>query len=178
MATNPETHTQGEKPRLAVLLATVFGAGRLPLVPGTFGSVVGVALGWLIARATAGPAGAPVSRAFIVTYVVVNVAVAAAGVWAATRAAEYIGHKDPSSVVIDEVSGQLISYAGFLGGLAAMNWKTLLLGFILFRGFDILKPSPARRAEWLPGGWGIMADDWVAGGYAAMALWLIHRLGY
>ncbi|HVB34629.1 MAG TPA: phosphatidylglycerophosphatase A [Patescibacteria group bacterium] len=166
------------KPRLALALATVFGAGRLPLVPGTFGSLVGVGVGWLIARAAAGGAAGPLSRGFIATYFIVNVAVAVVGVWAASRAAAYMGHKDPSSVVIDEVSGQLIAFSGFLTGLAALNWKSLMLGFILFRGFDVLKPSPARRAEWLPGGWGIMADDWVAGGYAAIALWLIHRLGF
>jgi phosphatidylglycerophosphatase A len=184
MRSNPsiaETGTNAErraaKPRLAVVLATVFGAGRLPLVPGTFGSLVGLGLAWLIARTTAGPSGVPFSAKFLATYAIVNVAVAALGVWAASRTAFYLRHKDPSSVVIDEVSGQLIAYFGFLAGLATINWKSLILGFILFRGFDVLKPSPARRAEWLPGGWGIMADDWIAGGYAAIALWVIHRLG-
>ncbi|HVC00176.1 MAG TPA: phosphatidylglycerophosphatase A [Candidatus Dormibacteraeota bacterium] len=176
MATNAEN--QPSKPRLALALATVFGAGRLPLVPGTFGSLVGVGVGWLIARTMAGAAGGPLSRNFLITYFVVNVAVAAVGIWAASRAAAFLGRKDPQSVVIDEVSGQLIAYSGFLVGLATVNWKSLILGFILFRGFDVLKPSPARRAEWLPGGWGIMADDWIAGGYAAIALWLIHRLGF
>jgi phosphatidylglycerophosphatase A len=99
------------------------------------------------------------------------------GVWAATLTARYLGHKDPSAVVIDEVSGQLITYFGALGALVALNWKSLVLGFILFRGFDILKPFPARRAEWLPGGWGVMADDWFAGGYAAIALWALHAMG-
>jgi phosphatidylglycerophosphatase A len=85
-------------------------------------------------------------------------------------------HKDPPSIVIDEVSGQLISFAGQLAGVAALHWKSLLLGFILFRGFDIVKPFPARRAEWLRGGWGVMADDWVAGAYVAIILWLAHTL--
>jgi phosphatidylglycerophosphatase A len=166
------------KPRVAVALATVFGTGRLPLVPGTFGSVVGVGLGCLLAWATgaiAAESAGRLSHGFLATYLVVNVAVAAVGVWAASRTATYLRHKDPPLVVIDEVSGQLIAFAGFLGGLAALNWKSLVLGFILFRGFDVLKPFPARRAEWLPGGWGVMADDWFAGGYAAIALWLIHR---
>ena len=56
------------------------------------------------------------------------------------------------------------------------NWKYLLLGFILFRVFDIWKPWPVRQAEKLPGGWGIMADDWVAGIYAALGLWLARAL--
>lgn len=166
------------KPRLAVALATVFGTGRLPLVPGTFGSVVGVGVGWVLARATAArfTKDGALPHAFLAGYIVVNLLLAAVGVWAASRTSAWMRHKDPSSVVIDEVSGQMIAFAGFLGGLAALNWKSLVLGFILFRGFDVLKPFPARRAEWLPGGWGVMADDWIAGGYAAIALWLIHRL--
>jgi phosphatidylglycerophosphatase A len=57
------------------------------------------------------------------------------------------------------------------------NWKYLLLGFILFRVFDIWKPFPARQAESLPGGLGIMADDWIAGIYAALGLWIARALG-
>ena len=60
---------------------------------------------------------------------------------------------------------------------SALNWKYLLLGFILFRVFDIWKPFPARQAESLPGGWGIMADDWIAGIYAAIGLWLARAAG-
>ena len=61
--------------------------------------------------------------------------------------------------------------------LVSLNWKYLLLGFILFRAFDIWKPFPARQAESLPGGLGIMADDWIAGIYAALGLWLLRALG-
>jgi phosphatidylglycerophosphatase A len=67
-----------------------------------------------------------------------------------------------------------------LGGsspLVPPNWKYLLLGFILFRVFDIWKPFPARQAESLPGGLGIMADDWIAGIYAALGLWIARALG-
>ncbi|MGB7153954.1 MAG: phosphatidylglycerophosphatase A, partial [Candidatus Acidiferrales bacterium] len=80
----------------------------------------------------------------------------------------------PQFVVIDEVSGQFLTY---LVALAPLNWKYLLLGFILFRGFDTWKPFPARQAESLPGGWGIMADDWMAGIYAAIGLWIARALG-
>ncbi len=93
----------------------------------------------------------------------------------ASRTANYIGKKDPQIVVIDEVSGQLISYLAI--GAAVPNWKYLLLGFILFRVFDIWKPFPARQAESLPGGWGIMADDWIAGIYAALGLWAARAMG-
>jgi phosphatidylglycerophosphatase A len=66
---------------------------------------------------------------------------------------------------------------GLITHRAALNWKYLLLGFILFRVFDIWKPFPARQAEWLPGGWGIMADDWIAGIYAAIGLWIARAVG-
>ncbi len=93
----------------------------------------------------------------------------------AERVAQFTGQKDPQFVVIDEVSGQLITYLGL--GTAAPNWKYLLLGFILFRAFDIWKPFPARQAESLPGGLGIMADDWIAGIYAALGLWIARAMG-
>ncbi len=59
----------------------------------------------------------------------------------------------------------------------AVRWKYLLLGFILFRLFDIWKPFPVRQAESLPGGWGIMADDWVAAVYAGIGLWIARAAG-
>jgi phosphatidylglycerophosphatase A len=96
------------------------------------------------------------------------------GIWAAEKMAIESAVKDPQFVVVDEVSGQMLTY---LLALAPINWKYLLLGFILFRAFDIWKPFPARQAESLPGGWGIMADDWVAAVYAAMGLWLARAAG-
>jgi phosphatidylglycerophosphatase A len=104
----------------------------------------------------------------------ISFAIATLGVLCATRVAEFSGNKDPQFVVIDEVSGQHLTY--FLS-LAALNWKYLLLGFILFRVFDIWKPFPARQAESLPGGLGIMADDWIAGVYAALGLWIARAAG-
>jgi len=118
------------------------------------------------------------------------VLLAAIGVWSASRAAAYAGIEDPQFVVIDEVAGQhfalllpLIPIAlphftahmdfsvfAIFFALSLVNWKYLLLGFILFRVFDIWKPWPIRRLEKLPAGWGIMADDWMAGIYAAILL--------
>ncbi len=97
------------------------------------------------------------------------VVVASLGVIASHRAAAYARVKDPQWIVIDEVSGQLITYFIF-SPVLLLNWKSGLLGFILFRLFDIWKPFPARQLENLPGGWGIMADDWMAGMYAAIVL--------
>jgi len=78
--------------------------------------------------------------------------------------------KDPSQVVIDEVAGQLIALLA-----APLNWKYLLASFILFRGFDIVKPPPVRQLERLPGGMGIMMDD-VAAGFLALFLGQLLRL--
>ncbi len=101
--------------------------------------------------------------------IAIAVLISAIGVIVATRAARYAQIEDPQWVVIDEVSGQLITYYLFFWVLP-LNWKSWLLGFILFRIFDIWKPFPARQLERLPGGWGIMADDWMAGIYAAIVL--------
>jgi len=123
--------------------------------------------------------------------------IAVMGVWSAGRAARFWDQKDPQRVVIDEVSGQHLTlllgcllpvsggaatqWSGYPLGLitvhTALNWKYLLVGFILFRGFDIWKPAPVKHAERLRGGWGIMADDWVAGVYAAIGLWIARAVG-
>ena len=112
------------------------------------------------------------------------------GVWSAGRTAQFAGIKDPQFVVIDEVAGQHItlilplipvampnlaahmdfSQYAIYSALSLLNWRYLLAGFVLFRLFDIWKPFPIRDLEKLHGGWGIMADDWLAGVYAAILL--------
>jgi len=124
-------------------------------------------------------------------------AIALLGIWTASRTAGYLGSKDPQIVVIDEVAGQYLALvtgalwpfrmevtntcAGAYSSrnlvLHPLNWKCVLAGFILFRVFDIWKPFPARQAESLPRGWGIMADDWIAGLYAALGLWALRAAG-
>jgi len=120
------------------------------------------------------------------------------GVWSSSRAASYAGLKDPQYVVIDEVSGMQLTLMlaimpvglptrvlpaddatdfGLYSAFSLLNWKYLLLGFILFRVFDIWKPWPIRWLEKLPGGWGIMADDWMAGIYAAILLRVALHFG-
>jgi phosphatidylglycerophosphatase A len=170
------------KPRVSFGIATAFGLGFLPRAPGTFGSLAGVAL-TVFFWALLVPSGSPDiylhDHYFAVPpqgiAILIMLFVSGIGVVAADRTARYLGQKDPQVVVIDEVSGQLISYLGI--GAAAPNWKYLLLGFILFRLFDIWKPFPARQAESLPGGLGIMADDWIAGIYAALGLWAARAIG-
>ncbi len=188
----PTTTSSGKrKPRISLAIATALGLGYIPKAPGTFGSLVGVILGWGAMAlsplqfapriAATGELSNPPAfwwSNFAGTECVTIVVVSVIGIWAAGRTARYLQNHDPQIVVIDEVAGQLISYLGLATPKTfALNWKYLLLGFILFRVFDIWKPFPARQAESLPGGLGIMADDWIAGIYAALGLWIARALG-
>jgi phosphatidylglycerophosphatase A len=130
------------------------------------------------------------SLVLLVPSVAVWLLLALLGVRTSSDVSQYAGTKDPQFVVIDEVSGvhltlilALAPVAPMLflrpedaatfalySGMSILNWKFLLAGFLLFRLFDIAKPFPCRRLEKLPGGWGIMADDWMAGVYAAICL--------
>jgi phosphatidylglycerophosphatase A len=93
------------------------------------------------------------------------------GVPICRRAAGLLRSKDPSAVVFDEIAAMPVVFLLIPFGLA-----TSIAGFLLFRLFDIAKPWPIRRFERLPGGWGIMADDFVAGLYAGGLLWCAVRL--
>jgi phosphatidylglycerophosphatase A len=176
----PTASTRRPKPHISILLATWFGLGYLPKAPGTWGSAAGTALALLMAgvsfrhfdKFTASHQQRNFwTTGLLASYfeVFVAVVIAVVGVLVSDRAARYAQAKDPQWVVIDEVSGQLITYYLFFLVLP-LNWKSWLLGFILFRLFDIWKPFPARQLERLSGGWGIMADDWMAGIYAAIVL--------
>jgi phosphatidylglycerophosphatase A len=163
----------------AYWFAIAGGLGKLPKAPGAWGSLAGVALAWLFGKLEFGflASGSYTFGPFNPLFW--WLALSAAGVWAAGRVERAAGKKDPQEVVVDEVSGQwlaLLASPAMLSGSA--GWKSFLAGFILFRVFDMTKPFPAGRAESLPGGWGIMADDWVAGGYAAVALWVAHWIGF
>jgi phosphatidylglycerophosphatase A len=185
------TNNAGGKPRVSLAIATAFGLGYLPKAPGTWGSLAGVLLGWCamaLSRLQVNPRIAATGElsnpsaiwwlGFAWNEFAMIIIVSVIGVWAADQTAKYLRTKDPQIVVIDEVAGQLISYMGLATPRTfAVNWKYLLLGFILFRVFDIWKPFPARRAESLPGGLGIMADDWIAGIYAALGLWIARAAG-
>jgi len=139
---------------LALLTATFFFTGYAPVAPGTFGSAAGVLL-FLLLRLAGVDAQLPV----------VATGLALVGVWAAAVTARSVGRSDPGIVVIDEVVGMLVTVAWL--PLSALG---LVAAFFLFRVFDIIKPFPAAQSEALPGGWGIMADDVLAGVYANCAL--------
>jgi len=135
---------------LALAIATC-GVGYLPLIPGTFGSLVGVGIFLLLPR---------------VAIVIAILAFTSAGIWAASRTEELLGRKDPGKIVVDEVAGQLIALFPLL--FAAWSIKMVIVSFILFRFFDIVKPYPANKLQELRGGMGVMLDDLVAGVYAAL----------
>ncbi len=139
--------------RASRVLTSCLGIGFI-WPPGTWGSLLGLALFWplLAARPAATQAAA--------TLVVIVV-----GAVAATRVSRSLETEDPSEVVVDELAGMWVALLGTSG------WAAGVLAFFLFRFFDIVKPFPVRQAEALPAGWGIMADDVLAGLYA---LALVH----
>ena len=152
---------------LAVSIATC-GVGYLPLAPGTFGSLVGVGIFLLLVRATAG-------LPLVLVVVGLTLAVTFAGIWAGSRIEELSGRKDPGKVVVDEVAGQLIALFP-LTLFAQWSVGAVILSFILFRFFDIVKPYPANRLQELNGGIGIMLDDLVAGVYGAVIVSIILKI--
>ena len=152
--------------KLAWLIATFFGCGRLHPGPGSWASAATVLLWWAVSRA----AGPEIQVLFAVLLACLAVTL---GIPAATRVARESGITDPSFVVIDEVAGQLIALIA-----APVRWKTLLAGFILFRAFDIVKPPPLRLLEKIPGGSGIMLDDVGAGLYALAILQAALHFGW
>ena len=151
-------------PRWATLVATFFGIGRLRPGPGTWGSLAAVLI-WAGLSRFIEPAWQTLTLAGLAAIAV------AIGIPAATAAAQASGLKDPQFVVIDEVAGQWITLF-----FAPVSWKTLLAGFILFRGFDIVKPPPVRQLEKLPSGTGIVLDDVAAGVYALAVMHLLLHL--
>ena len=145
---------------LAVWIATSGGVGFFPVWPGTVGAAVGLVVVAALQRLPLTAAGLSVIVGFTAS------GIFGLGVWAAGHAERYFGCGDPSPVVVDEVVGQMVTFLF----CPAASWKVLLAGFALFRFFDVIKPFPAGRAEHLPGGWGIMTDDVVAGVYSMAGL--------
>ena len=173
---------------LAAFLATGLGSGLSPVMPGTAGSLVGLAMAWPLARwfatihipvhvASVGP---------VVGLLMSGLVVGLVGVAVSGPVCRALGSKDPGCIVIDEIAGQLIACAAVplywpfssrLGEAAA--W---IASFVLFRFFDIVKPEPIRSAQELPGGWGVVVDDVLGGVAAAVVLagigWIAARAGW
>ena len=143
---------------LGVGIATVGGVGWFPIAPGTAGSAVGVVI-YLLTYTWSGPA-----------QIALLLGITLVGVWAAGIAEKELKKEDPGPVVIDEVAGQLLTLL-----MTGVAWKGAIAGFFIFRLLDIAKPAPARQLEALHGGFGIMADDLMAGTYGlGVMMLLVH----
>ena len=143
---------------VALALST-WGVGYLPLMPGTFGSLVGLGIFLLL----------PSLSLQILAVVVLTWA----GIWAASRTERILRLKDPGKVVVDEVAGQMIALLPLSVFAVTALGFWIMVSFTLFRLLDIFKPYPARKFESLRSGLGIMADDLVAGVYAALILGIL-----
>jgi phosphatidylglycerophosphatase A len=148
------------KDKIIKVLATGFGAGLSPVMPGTAGTLVGV----LICLAFL-----PLHWIFRFIFVAALVGVA---VYVSGRAEEIYGKKDDQRIVIDEIAGFLLAMLP-----VAINFLNLAFAFVLFRIFDIWKPYPLRKFQELPGGWGVVVDDIGAGIYTAAVLLLLVIFG-
>jgi phosphatidylglycerophosphatase A len=139
---------------LILFLATGFYGGYAPFAPGTFGTVVGVAFFWCFSHFSP------------VLYLVTTIAFVFLSAWLADKAEQILQRKDAPAIVIDEISGFLVTML-----FVPCSLTMVLAGFLLFRGFDIGKVFPSRWIECtIPGGWGVVLDDVVAGVYANIVL--------
>jgi phosphatidylglycerophosphatase A len=167
---------------LALAIATC-GVGYIPIAPGTWGSAVGVLLYLLLRWLMLNPVRASLPAnsfvlfdpglVFVAVELIVITLVTLIGIWAASRAERIFQKKDPNQVVIDEVAGQLIALLPI--PLWVMGpWRLfILVAFLLFRAFDIIKPYPVRRLEALESGLGIVLDDVAAAAYAALLVSIV-----
>jgi len=160
----------------ASLAVTTFGVGYLPGPTGTYGSAVGVAIYIVLVLLepkfaahlrTDGFSAASANSILFILNTVVLIGFCLLGIAASTQAVDLLGDEDASEAVVDEVMGQLVTFA-FVP--FTLSWPTLLAGFLLFRLFDIWKPYPVNDLQYLKGGLGICADDLVAGVYAGLCL--------
>jgi phosphatidylglycerophosphatase A len=164
----------------ALWIAQGFGVGRIPVAPGTFGSVVGVA--WFLALLAPGS---------IWVYLAGSVVGIVVSVWLCDVGERILNQKDPGSVVLDEIIAMPICFLAVVG---IQFWKTGLLAtpghflqawpltvaiFALFRFFDIAKPWPVHQSQSLPGGWGVTVDDVLAALYVnavVVAMYLVSHV--
>jgi phosphatidylglycerophosphatase A len=144
----------------ALLLATGFYIGNLPLAPGTFGSLLGIPVSFALSKFASG-----ISLGFLALFIPL-------AIWAAHAAAKILRRKDPGCIVIDETVGMVVTLAGL-----PFHWTTCLLGFVLFRALDILKPFPIRWVDQhVGGGIGIVLDDILAGIIGNITLRILLQL--
>ena len=158
-------------------IAQGFGVGRIPVAPGTFGSLVGMLWFGLLLM--------PHSLWFFAAGTIAGVALS---VWLCDVAEKALGQKDPGSVVLDEIAALPVCFLAWVGILlwktggslppftyffSAQNWPFTLGIFVACRFFDIAKPWPVRQSQSLPGGWGITIDDVLAAVYVNVVVLLV-----
>ncbi len=145
--------------QVALFFATFFYIGYIPLRPGTVGTVGAVGIFYLA------------SGFSLLSYSLFLLGFIIFSVWVSGEAEGFLGKADPAQIVIDEVCGYLVTML-----YVAPSLTNIIIGFFLFRVFDIAKPPPLRKLERLPGGMGVVADDVFAGIYANIALQIVTRL--
>jgi len=146
--------------RPVCFLGLGFGSGLAPKAPGTFGTIAAIPIYLLVQNLS------------LMLYITLTVMAFIVGIWICQQSADWLGKEDPSAVVWDEIVGYLVTMTA-----APQGWQWIVLGFVLFRIFDILKPWPISLADKeLHGGFGIMLDDVIAGIFAALLLQLIYHL--
>lgn len=143
------------------ILSTGLGLGYIPKMPGTFGSLLGLALVFAL----------PPLSSFIHFFVILVISLFA--VWISDRAEKIFHEKDCQKIVIDEIAGVLFVFIGI-----PLNWATVVAGLVLFRFFDITKIPPIRQSQRLPNGWGVVVDDVIAGIFANIVLQIALTLWY
>jgi len=143
--------------RAVLFLATGFFVGTVPFAPGTFGSIIGLPVCFLI------------SRLNIYLSVIWTLLFIIFAIWVAAAALKILKKEDPAEIVIDEIAGLIVTFVGL-----PFTLKTAIAGFIIFRAFDILKPFPIRTLEEkVAGGPGVVLDDVMAGIYGNIVLRLV-----
>jgi phosphatidylglycerophosphatase A len=162
---------------LKLWIAQGFGVGRIPVAPGTFGSLVGIVWFALL-----------LVPANIWLFIAGAIAGFGLSVWLCGEGEKILRQKDPGSVVLDEITAMPLCFAGWVGVvfwkagslprleeiLNAQTWPAVLGVFVAFRFFDVLKPWPVRQSQSLPGGWGITVDDFLAAIYVNVVVLLIY----
>ena len=144
------------------MIATGLGVGHFPYGPGTMGALLAILIWYPITTMANHTTWFLITLALILAFTLL-------GAWSSTVAERYWG-EDPSRVVIDEVVGQWIT---LLAVPAVFSWWHVLAAFVLFRFFDIVKPLGVQKMENFKSGWGIMADDILAGCYGAILIYLL-----
>jgi len=158
-------------------IAQGFGVGRIPVAPGTFGSMVGILwFGLLLV---------PANLWLFIAGTIIGFALS---VWLCGEGEKILKQKDPGSVVLDEITAMPVCFASWLGAaflktgslprldeiLNARTWPVVLGVFVTFRFFDVLKPWPVRQSQSLPGGWGVTIDDFLAAIYVNAVVLLVY----